>query len=118
MTFEEAKKNHVALWDWLARTGEEFKKSYPGWKYNGGNLEIPNRQCCFACTIAGKDAESIFGNPFCEACPIEWAGNAECDEWDGEYNMWAMAQSSIERQCWARLIRDKEWHRKEGQICE
>ena len=49
MTIAERKKNHRALWLWLAKTGSPNKEDWPGWEFNGG--KIPKQIAhCFLCS--------------------------------------------------------------------
>lgn len=82
MTRKELRAGHVALWEWLAETGGDDKRAWPGWVFNGGEYEV-EFMLCFACS-ADIDAG-------CNICPIAWTGGA-CHHDDAEYMRWVKAK--------------------------
>lgn len=98
---------HVALWDWLAKTGSYEKIKAPVWKDKRfkhlirGDVEEFH---CFAC----------YNN--CIKCPIEWVKGTYPDcsplSKDSPFVKWRDAETIEERKHWAAIIRDLLWTEK------
>ncbi|MFB3926756.1 MAG: hypothetical protein ACE14T_11950 [Syntrophales bacterium] len=99
LTFENAHKYHVELWNWLAETGSRGKDDWPRWDFNGGDMS-DIESLCFACE---------FCNDECGNCPIEWGGN-DCMQ-GGLYVEWLHADEKKRTEL-AAQIRDLPWREK------
>lgn len=55
---------HKSLWDWLSKYPEKNKEDWPGWDYNGGEVEAVFADC-FACEYDSEGECS-------EVCPLIW----------------------------------------------
>lgn len=98
-SLEEMHRNHVVLWDWLAKTGDK-KKNAPIWEKNGGYIDsLQIRDKCFCCQWVEDN------NLECEDCPID----LDCGGLRREvlYSKWADAVPySEEKKRLAAEIRD------------
>lgn len=116
MTFEEAKKYHVELWQWLSEKGSIRKNDWPGWYYHS-IYNILND--CFACVYASKVAGSEDTDEVCACCPIDWPkiyianiyGAVPCEK--SLYKLWGVAESIDERKIYAKQIAELPWQEKE-----
>ena len=58
---------HKAMWYWLSKNPKKNKHDWPGWRYNGGDLDGGINEC-FACEYAVCD-----GRIDCARCPLtQW----------------------------------------------
>lgn len=105
MTREELRAGHVALWEWLAETGDEDKIEWPQWAWNGGPYRHA-KNLCFACArTTGK-----WHDLRCDECPIRWAEKPEdpgfypCLDDKSPYYMWTREESLSTRKRLAAKI--------------
>jgi len=102
LTLAQAKAGHVALWDWLAKTGCRDKAAWPGWaEYT--QVAINH---CFACEV------SYVGRCYHD-CPVVWPGRGGCYKTvDGNgaiLSQWEDADDIDTRRALAAQIRDLLW---------
>ena len=77
---------HKALWDWLSKNPKKNKHDWPGWRYNGGDLEV-GINGCFACESTVCD-----GRIDCARCPLIWPKGSDSDCEDDIYHDWRFAK--------------------------
>lgn len=91
--------HHREMWLWLADHPEMIKEDWPGWEYNGGEVEEGNYDC-FACEYS-DDID-------CKDCPLIWPKNGigenVCDDKDGLFTKWEWSTDLSERSQLARQI--------------
>lgn len=83
-TKEDALLHCFALWLWLAMNPGDKKSEWPGWVFNGGDVE----KCLFNCPCC----EVYWQN--CSNCPIAWNDDANdsfrcrCENTDSPFFKW------------------------------
>lgn len=71
---------HKALWDWLSKNPDKTKDDWEGWKYNGGQYEVP-KSFCFACKYAYENNDGDdYCIRYCYRCPLVWPYDIKCGE--------------------------------------
>jgi len=93
MTIKERKKNHRALWLWLAKTGSEYKNNWPGWE------KIEHQD--YVCFLCNKyHANRNFKEDTCK-CPIKWSkikdSRTPCCNYDSPFYQWEDEQDITKR---------------------
>ena len=101
-------KEHRKLWNWLAAHPGARKADY---FKNWGNGSIP-RSHCFACEVAGREADRADAYRICEYCPLGGESVVGCD--DGLFAQWWEASSYMRRRKLALQIANLPWKEKEG----
>lgn len=117
MTLKQPKKKtfhdgHRKLWDDLARSGLDDKKSSKIWKdpaYKHLMIQMVLRHHCFCCHV--KKACD------CSLCPIRWqktkrAGFYNCLEPGSPFTKWINCKTVRGRKVLAAKIRDLPWIEK------
>jgi len=98
LTRDEALSITLELWQWLAKTGETSKSSWPGWKEH--NL----KGCTSDCTLCEYKIQ--YGQYCSEICPypIHFGHNCLTDSnyKDTPLTRWFKAETKLSRQYWAR----------------
>jgi len=99
MTIAERKKNHRALWLWLAKTGRRYKEDWPGWE----KIEDQDFDC-FLCTQYHAD---ILREDVCK-CPVKWSKLnrklTPCCNYDSPFAQWDDEKDITKRKQLARKI--------------
>ena len=102
-TREDALLHCFDLWLWLAVTGGRSKSKWPGWKSNGGYLDMCELGCP-VCEYSHLYPRSCCGN---RECIIAWNsvdGSCCNDDRATEYQKWGNALNSQTRTKWALKI--------------
>lgn len=112
LTFKKAHELHVALWGWLAETGNSSKYIWPEWVICGG--KIPHvLNCCFACELC-KDKDGLWAE--CNKCSVAWTKDPQdnlCEiSKKSPYRAWKNAAQTNDRKKYAAIIRDLPWRKK------
>ena len=109
--YEDAKRNHKELWDFIVNNPERTEREWPGWESNGGYVDdIFNH--CFACYIARKLVKRSPCGSTCEFCPINWEYGIRCVDntslWSQYMNRFRANDYEAVKKI-ATLIRDIPW---------
>ena len=100
--FEELKRNHYELWDWLSKNPDKQKKDWFSLEQNMDKDVFAN---CYACEFAFLVNRSE--TRICSFCPLCRKSNDMC--LNGLYSKWYCSCSPDTRSECARQIRDLQW---------
>lgn len=93
---------HKELWGWLAETGSNTKKDWPGWaEIFPGDKALENN--CFCCAEAWFDLD-------CGNCPVDWGEENDCVSKGTLFNLWYKEKTIEKRKILAAQIRDLPWN--------
>lgn len=94
-----ARTVHRALWNWLAKTGNDSKWDWPGWQANGGNIPLLHKLCVGCQIISWNDSEGL--------CPVFGRWCFLDDGCHRLFHCWFRATTIESRKRMARMIRDR-----------
>jgi hypothetical protein len=115
------------LWEWLAKTGNQFKRYWPEWKENGGDVNL----CFNECPCCEYTFSTSTPNRGCHECiMIDLWGEPDekdkeengvpCSFSDSPFNLWYATKSKPlaikERKKYAKIIA-KEAKKKYKALC-
>jgi len=87
MDKQTALKLHREMWTWLSENPAKHKWNWPGWFFNGGNINLV-AEYCFCCEISLD----------CDCCLVEWPeGECELEEGGGLFDEWNQSSLDTER---------------------
>ena len=99
LTKKRAIEKSIELWEWLAETGEEWKKEWSGWD---GAKAFND---CFLCEYTLGLSSFVFDLECKEYCPLaKGKRQFQCDKTTQPYHHWCEAKTAQTRKKYAKLF--------------